>query len=67
MKRLEKVQHIEIAQHCTHGPSVTSTDGPLYISIIYPWRDKPKNLFICYTSYPRRPFFNPLCTIDALI
>ena len=30
-KWLEKVQHIESALCYTHGPSVTLTDGPLYI------------------------------------
>ena len=33
---LEKVEHIEIAQRYTHGPSVTLTDGPLDISPV--WR-----------------------------
>ena len=31
-KWLEKVQHIESVQRYTHGPSVTLTDGSLYIS-----------------------------------
>ena len=32
IKWLEKMQHIEITQRCTHGQSVTLPDGPLYIS-----------------------------------
>ena len=33
IKCLEKVEHHESIQRYTHGPSVTLTDGPLYISL----------------------------------
>ena len=32
MKRLEKLQHIESAQWCTNGRSITLTDGPFQLT-----------------------------------